>query len=389
MIEKIKCLSNNYFEDIVAIRRYLHKYPELSFNEYETSRFIKKTLNKWGISFTDGYVNTGIVVVLKGINPSSKVIGLRADFDALPICEENNIDYKSLNQGVMHACGHDAHTASMLGTLRILNELKEDWSGTIKFIFQPAEERLPGGAQQMIEEGVLKEPNVKEMHAQHVLPELEVGKVGFRKGIYMASTDEIYIDICGAGGHAALPQNYNNPIIASSDLILQLNNNFLKKKNSNSIFAIGSVLAKGSTNVIPDTVSLMGTFRALDQEHRDRAHKEIVDIVENIEQEYKLNIKLDIRKGYPALYNNIEVTQKNILNAINYMGDDNVVELPIRMTAEDFSYFANEVPSCFYRLGVGNIEKGITYGLHTSKFNIDEESLRVGMGLMAYLAVSS
>ena len=235
MINKIKDLSEVFYDDIINIRRHLHMYPELSFEEYKTSAYIKDVLNKWQISFSDGYVNTGILVVLEGKNPKLKSLALRADFDALPILEENDVTYCSKNHGVMHACGHDVHTASMLGALKILNETKEFWSGTIKFIFQPAEERLPGGAKQMIEEGVLENPVVNNIIAQHVLPELEVGKVGFRPGIYMASTDEIYIRIKGVGGHAALPDNYNNPIISSSILILQLNELFLMQENKNSI----------------------------------------------------------------------------------------------------------------------------------------------------------
>ena len=389
MIEEIKRLSNEYFQEILEIRRYLHKHPELSFNEFQTSKYIKHTLSNWGIEFSEGFAKTGIIVTLSGSVKTEKVIALRADFDALPIKEENDVEYKSINEGVMHACGHDAHTASMLGALRILNNLKSKWSGTIKFIFQPAEEMLPGGAKQMIEEGVLLSPNVTEMLAQHVLPELESGKVGFKEGKYMASTDEIYINIIGVGGHAAIPKNYNNPILSASDLILILNKNFLKKNHNNSIFAIGYVSAKGSTNVIPDNVNLKGTFRALTESHRDIAHQEMKDIVKILEKKYDVQIDLDIRKGYPALFNDEKVTQKNVLNAKKYLGEENVVELPIRMTAEDFSYFANEVPSCFYRIGVGNPRAKHNYGLHTSRFNIEEDSLKIGMGLMAYLAISS
>jgi len=387
MIEKIKNLSAEYFEEILSIRRYLHMYPELSFQEFETSRYIKDILNSWGIEFTDGYVNTGILVVLEGKNPESKILALRADFDALPIIEENNVEYCSKNHGVMHACGHDAHTASMLGALKILNETKKSWDGTIKFIFQPAEERLPGGAKQMIEEGVLNNPNVENVIAQHVFPELEVGKVGFRPGTYMASTDEIYIKIKGVGGHAAIPKQYNNPIIASSDLILKLNEFFTQ--HNDSIFAIGCIQGNGSTNVIPNEVNLMGTFRALSEEYRKKSHYDIKKIVALVEKEYDLKIDLEIRNGYPVLHNNEELTKKQISNARDFLGKENVIDLPIRMTAEDFSYFANSVPSCFYRLGTGNKDKGITHGLHTSKFNIDEESLKIGMGLISYLAISS
>ena len=387
MKDQIKALADKHFDSIVDIRKYLHANPELSFKEFETSKYIKEILNLWGVSFTDGYVETGILVVLEGKNPASKNLALRADFDALPINEKNRVEYCSKNEGVMHACGHDAHTACLLGALKILHSSRELWSGTIKFIFQPAEERLPGGAKQMIAEGVLENPNVKNVIAQHVLPDLEVGKVGFRSGIYMASTDELYIKIKGVGGHAAIPAQYNNPILASSNLILKLTSFFASHKDS--IFAIGYFQADGSTNVIPDQVKLMGTFRALSEEYRKQSHIDMKSIVSDVEKEYNVKIELDIKHGYPALYNDEEFTKKQISSAKEYLGEENVIDLPIRMTAEDFSYFANAVPSCFYRLGTGNKKKGIVHGLHTSRFDIDEESLKIGMGMIAYLAISS
>ena len=386
MIELIKKLSSDVFDEVVEIRRYLHMNPELSFEEFETSRYIKNTLNSWGIKFSDNYSNNGLSVVIEGKHPNSRVVALRADFDALPIYEENDISYKSKNEGVMHACGHDAHTACLLGALKILYKTKEKWNGTIKFIFQPAEERIPGGAKQMIKDGVLKNPNVDNVIAQHVLPELEVGKVGFRCGTYMASTDEIYVSIVGHGGHAAIPEKYNNPIIASSKLILDFNQFFEQKEDS--IFAIGYVKADGSTNVIPDEVNLMGTFRSLSEDFRRRSHIDMKQIMKKVSEKYDVKIDLEIRNGYPALNNDDELTKKIIFKAKEYMGEKNVIDLPIRMTGEDFSYFANEIPSCFYRLGTGNTSKGLIHGLHTSKFNIDENALRIGTGLMAYLAVS-
>ena len=386
MKEKILEFSDLFFDEIVSIRRYMHMHPELSFQEFETSNYIKSILKSWDINFLDGYANTGILVNLEGKEPSSRVIALRADFDALPILEENDVEYKSKNEGIMHACGHDAHTASMLGALKILHKTKDHWRGTIKFIFQPAEERLPGGAKQMIEEGVLENPNVQHVIAQHVLPELEVGKVGFRCGTYMASTDELYVTISGKGGHAAIPSSYNNPIIASSELVLDLNQFFNDK--ADAIFAIGYIDGKGSTNIIPNEVNLMGTFRALDESFRLESHNHMNRIVDQVAKKYNIKIDLNIKKGYPALNNDIQFTLNQINKAKEFLGEKNVIDLPIRMTAEDFSYFANAVPSCFYRLGTGNKDKGLIHGLHTSKFNIDEDSLKIGMGLMAFLAIS-
>jgi len=389
MIDKIKQLVEASFDEIVEIRRYIHKNPELSFNEHKTSAYIKSILTGWGISFTEDIADTGIVVLLEGINPSSKTLALRADFDALPITEENEIDYCSVNKGVMHACGHDAHTASLLGVVKILNNLKQEWEGSVKFIFQPAEEMLPGGAQQMIKEGVLENPKVEKMLGQHVFPDLEVGKVGFRPGKYMASTDELHITIKGKGGHAALPHKYNSPLLAAAKLITDLDISFVKEKDRPSVLAIGFIEGLGSTNVIPEQVKLKGTLRAMDEEFRALAHDKMLTISNAIAQAYNLEIDFDIRKGYPCLVNDESLTKKSIAFAKQYLGSENVIDLPIRMTAEDFAYYSHQVPSCFYRLGTRNEQKGIVHGLHTSRFNIDEQSLKIGMGLMAYLAIKN
>jgi len=389
MIAKIKQLSESIFDEVVSIRRHLHKNPELSFKEHKTSIYIKSILSAWDIPFTEDIADTGIVVLLKGNNPSSKTIALRADFDALPIVEKNEVDYCSVNNGVMHACGHDAHTASLLGAINILNTLKKEWEGSIKFIFQPAEEMLPGGAQKMIKEGVLENPNVEKMLGQHVFPDLEVGKVGFRLGKYMASTDELHITIKGKGGHAALPAKYNSPLLAAAKLITALDEYSTKEKDRPCVLAIGFIEALGSTNVIPEQLKLKGTLRVMDEDFRVMTHEKILAIASTIAATYSLIIDFEIRKGYPCLVNDKVVTKKSIVFAKEYMGKENVIDLPIRMTAEDFSYYSQQVPSCFYRLGTANKSKGIIHGLHTSRFNIDESSLKVGMGLMAYLAIKN
>jgi len=277
----------------------------------------------------------------------------------------------------------------MLGALNILNTLKDEWKGTIKFVFQPAEEMLPGGAQQMIKEGVLENPKVEKMIGQHVFPDLEVGKVGFCSGKYMASTDEVHITINGKGGHAALPEKYNNPLLAAAKLILDLESSFVKDKELPSVLAIGFIEGLGSTNVIPDKVKLKGTFRAMDEDFRATAHKRMQKIALEVAKCYGLEIDFDILKGYPSLVNDVALTESAIVLAKEYLGTENVIDLPIRMTAEDFAYYSHQVPSCFYRLGTRNEQKGIVNGLHTSKFNIDEESLKIGMGLMAYLAIKN
>ena len=370
-------MNCNYFVDFVA------KYTFLFLNNpITTSRLplcpkplSHHTTNYWSFAI--------------GINPSSKTLALRADFDALPITEENEIDYCSVNKGVMHACGHDVHTASLLGVVKILNNLKQEWEGIVKFIFQPAEEMLPGGAQQMIKDGVLENPKVEKMLGQHVFPDLEVGKVGFRPGKYMASTDELHICVKGIGGHAALPHKYNSPLLAAAKLITELDESFKKDKDHPSVLAIGFVEGLGSTNVIPDKVKLKGTLRAMDEDFRATAHKRMQKIALEVAKYYGLEIDFDIRKGYPSLVNDVVLTESAIVLAKEYLGTENVIDLPIRMTAEDFAYYSHEVPSTFYRLGTANKSKGITHGLHTSRFNIDEQSLKIGMGLMAYLAIKN
>ena len=389
MIDRIKQLAENIFEEIVAIRRHIHKNPELSFMEHKTSAYIKSILTSWGIPFTEGLADTGITVLLEGNNPNLKTVALRADFDALPIIEKNKEEYCSQNKGVMHACGHDAHTACLLGVAKILVSLGKEWQGSVKLIFQPAEEQFPGGASQMIREGVLKNPQVQKIFGQHVFPDLEVGKVGFCPGRYMASADEIQINITGKGGHAALPNSYNNPIIAAAKLIDRLENHFAPFRKIPSVFAIGFFEANGYFNVIPDQVTLKGTFRTIDEVFRTLAHKHMEDIAEKVALEYAIDVNFVINKGYPSLHNDEELTKSAISSAKEYLGDHNVVDLSVRMTAEDFAYYCNEVPSCFYRLGTANKLKGITHGLHTSQFNIDEDSLKIGMGLMTYLAIKT
>lgn len=389
MIDQIKKLSGLYSQEIIDIRRHLHKHPELSFKEYKTSSYIKSILKKWEISFQDNIANTGLVAFIKGKNSSESCVAVRADMDALPIVEENKVNYSSVHNGVMHACGHDVHTASVLGAIKILNELKDQWKGTIKFIFQPAEERLPGGAKAMIEQGVLESPYVQKVLAQHVFPDLEVGKVGFKPGRYMAAIDGISIVVKGKGGHAAIPEQYNNPIVAASDLILSLQSLFNEDSEIPSVFAIGFVSAEGASNIIPETVSLEGTFRSVDSKMRKDSHVRISEKVKYIESKYSLEIELKINKGYPFLENDIHLTQNCMQFAKEYLGEENVVELPVRMTSEDFAYFTKERPSCFYRLGTRNEKKGIVHGLHTSRFDIDEDAIKLSIGLMSFLLLQN
>jgi amidohydrolase len=394
--EQIITKASQYYNKIVTVRRHLHQHPELSFNEFKTSAFIQQQLTEAGITFTSGHVKTGIIALIRGKNPGKKTLLLRADMDALPIEEKNTVPYKSLSAGVMHACGHDVHSACALGAAFILNDLKSEWEGTVKIMFQPGEEVLPGGASLMIEEGALENPKVDKAIALHVFPNMEAGKVGFKSGMYMASTDELYLTVYGKGGHAAMPGDYVNPLIIASEILLEINNFFMKPgalkntggENIPTVVAFGKIEGKGATNVIPEKVEIAGTFRTMDEPWRATAHQNLQEIVKRYSEKYKINSELKIEKGYPFLVNDVAFTNACFSVAQAYLGEDNVEELPLRMTAEDFAFISQKVPSCFFRLGTGNAKQGITSGVHTPTFNIDESALETGMGLLASLIVS-
>ncbi len=388
--DQIKNLSQEYLQEIISLRRHLHANPEISFQEFNTSKFIASKLTEYGIPFTEGIVKTGIVALLKGKNPDKKVIALRADMDALAIKEENNVEYKSKNEGLMHACGHDVHTASLLGTAKILNQVKDQLEGTIKLIFQPGEEKAPGGASLMIAEGVLKNPSPLSIFGQHVFPNMEAGKVGFRTGMYMASTDEIYITITGKGGHAAMPAEYINPVLIGAEVLRELHSIFMTPPAplpAPTVLAFGKFLANGTTNVIPGEVKISGTFRTMDEKWRAVVKERIRQIVKSKTESMGGSCEVTILDGYPYLINDEKTTAAARKAAEDFLGKENVEELPLRMTAEDFAFYTQHIPGCFYRLGTGNKAKGITSGVHTSTFDIDEKALETGMGLMAWLAI--
>lgn len=389
LIDRIRELSHTYFDEVVSIRRYLHSNPELSFEEFNTSDFVQKKLTEYGISFTGGFVKTGIVATIEGNNPNSNQVILRADLDALPINEENACSYRSNVPNVMHACGHDVHTASLLGASKILSELREQFSGTIKLIFQPGEEKLPGGAKLMMEEGALDDVKNGSIIGQHVYPELDSGMVGFRKGMYMASSDELYITVSGTGGHAALPNKVIDPILIASHILVSLQQIVSRNAQPDvpTVLSFGKIIADGATNVIPKEVRIEGTFRTMDEEWRKNAHIKMREIAMSMAKGMGGDCDFEIRNGYPCLINDEKTTQVSIEAAQDYLGKDKVVDLDLRMTSEDFAYYSQKFSSCFYRLGVRNIEKNITSGLHTSTFDIDEEALKTGMGLMAYTAL--
>jgi hypothetical protein len=387
--ELIQKIAAKNFNEVVSIRRHLHMNPELSFQEFETAKYVASKLKDIGIQFQDNVAGTGLVGIIRGKRDNGKVVALRADMDALPIFEENSVDYKSKNNGVMHACGHDAHTASLLGAASILNEIKDNFEGSIKLIFQPGEEKLPGGASLMIKEGALENPKPQSVIGQHVMPLIPSGKVGFRSGIYMASTDELYLRVKGKGGHGAMPHLNIDPVLITSHLIVALQQIVSRTANPTmpSVLSFGKVIANGATNVIPNEVYIEGTFRTLNEQWRSEAHQRMLDLAHQLVQSMGGSLEFEIRKGYPALINDEVLTAKSKANAINYLGAENVLDLDIWMAAEDFSFYSQVAPACFYRLGTRNESKGIISSVHTPTFDIEEESLKIGAGLMAYLAV--
>jgi len=390
MIEKIKALAAKYASEHIDIRHHLHTYPELSYQEFETSKFVQGKLKDLGIPF-EVKATTGVVGLIKGKNPGSRIIALRADMDALPIKEENDIPYKSKNDGVMHACGHDVHTTCLLGAAKILTELKDEWEGTVKLIFQPGEEKNPGGASLMIKDGVLEDPRPQAILALHVNTILEVGQLSFRSGKVMASADELYFTVKGKGGHAASPHLVIDPILIASHLIIALQQ--LISRNNNpfnpSVLSITSFNGGNTTNVVPNEVKLMGTFRAMDETWRFKAHELMRKLATNIVHSMGGEVDLHIDVGYPCVMNNDDITTDAAKKASQYMGDENVSETELRMGAEDFGYYAQQIPACFYRLGTMNKAKGITAGVHTPVFNIDENAIEIGMGMMAWLGASA
>jgi amidohydrolase len=389
VIDTIKELAAKYAAEFIEVRHHLHANPELSYQEFKTSAFVADKLSAFGIPY-EIKAGTGVIGLIKGKNPSKKIVALRADMDALPITEENDVPYKSVNPGVMHACGHDVHTTCLLGAAKILQETKDNWEGSVKLIFQPGEEKNPGGASLLIKEGVLKNPAPEKIYALHVNPFIEAGEFSFRGGMIMASADEIYITIKSKGGHAAAPQLTDDTILIASHIVIALQH--IVSRNNNpfnpSVLTITSFQGGNTTNVIPSEVKLMGTFRAMNEEWRFRAHEIIKKRVKEIATSMGVTADVEIDVGYPFVYNDEQLSESARKRAELYAGEKNVSETELRMGAEDFAYYSHVIPACFFRLGVGNVNKGIVSGVHTPTFNIDERAIEKGMGMMAWLAIS-
>ena len=388
LLQEIKILSEKHWPETVSYRRHFHANPELSFKEFQTAEFVSRKLARFGIGYTR-LAQTGIVGLIKGNNPDKKIIALRADMDALPIKETNEVMYKSLNEGVMHACGHDVHSASLLTTSWILQQLKNKFEGTVKLIFQPGEEKNPGGASIMIKEGVLDNPKPSVIIGQHVMPLIEVGKVGFREGMYMASSDEIYLRVIGKGGHASTPELAVDPVLIASHIIVALQQIISRNANPKqpTVLSFGKISAEGATNIIPDEVKIAGTFRALNEEWREAGLKKIETMAKSLAKGMGGQCEVTLSRGYPFLKNDIALTRRIREAANEYLGLENVVDIDLTLGSEDFSHYSHVIPASFYRLGTRNEKKNITSYVHTATFDIDEDALKTGPGLMAWMAV--
>lgn len=388
LLTRIQALSNDYAQQVTGFRRHLHQYPELSYQEFETAKFIAEQLKSFGISSTP-IAGTGLLILIEGKNPAKKTVALRADIDALPITETNTIDYKSKHVGVMHACGHDVHTASLLGTAKILHAVRDQFEGSVKLLFQPGEEKNPGGASIMIKEGALQNPKPQSIIGQHVFPLLPVGKIGFREGKYMASSDEIYLKVIGKGGHGAAPELTIDPVVIASHIIIALQQVISRNANPKqpTVLSFGKIAAHGATNIIPDEVTIAGTFRALDETWRQEGLQKIKKMAESLAEGMGGRCEVKISHGYPYLENDVTVTRRIKKAAEEYVGKENVVDIELTLGSEDFAYYSHVVPASFYRLGTRNEAKGITSYVHTPTFDIDEDALKIGPGLMAWMAI--
>ena len=389
LLDSIKKYSEDYFSDTQGARRHLHANPELSYKEFNTAKFVAQKLSSYGLTPIEGIATTGIVAHVEGKNPSKKTVALRADMDALPILEANEVDYKSSVHGVMHACGHDVHAASLLTTSRVLQQIKDRFEGTVKLIFQPGEEKNPGGASIMIKDGVLDNPKPATIIGQHVAPLIPVGKIGFKEGMYMASCDEIYLTVVGKGGHGAAPDLAVDPILIASHIIISLQQIISRNANPKqpTVLTFGKIIADGATNIIPNEVKIAGTFRTMNEVWRASALEKIKKMAESIAEGMGAKCEVEISKGYPYLQNDPKLTQRIRKAAELYVGPENIVDLDITLGSEDFSYYSQIIPASFYRIGTRNESRGITSYVHTPTFDIDEDALRFAPGLMAWMAV--
>ncbi len=388
LVDSIKILARQNAPDVIAWRRHLHQYPELSFDEVQTSLFVRERLDDMGIPYRDGIAHTGILAYIRGNNPEKYVVALRADMDALPICEAQGSAFRSQNEGVMHACGHDAHTASLLGTARILNALKDRFEGTILLIFQPGEESSPGGARLMLEDGLFRDIEPDVVVGAHVLPSMTTGHVGFCEGFYMASGDEVYLTVKGQGGHGGMPHLLTDNVLIAANILVSLQQIVSRVVPATipAVLSFGRVIANGATNIIPEKVEMAGTLRTLDETWREKIKLKIVEMASHIAEGMGATCDVDVKDGYPAVYNHTELTRDAMRLAEDFLGQSHVEKMSIRMTAEDFGFYSKLYPSVFYRFGVMQPD-GSTGNLHTPEFQLNEAALETASGVMSQLAI--
>ena len=329
------------------------------------------------------------MAIIEGRNPQKRCIALRADMDALPIEEETGLTFASENKGVMHACGHDVHMACLLGAAKILQSLKDEFEGTVKLIFQPSEEDFRAGAPVMISEGVLESPVPEAIYALHVMPEMACGRVGVKQGPYMASTDEIYLKAIGKAGHGAMPEMNVDPVLMSAYILTGLQQVVSRQAPPYipTVLSFGRIIGEGRTNIIPGEVNIEGTLRTFNEDWRKKAHESIIRCAQEIAKAMGGNCQVKIDHGYPFVYNDEKATEKVRATATALLGAENVEELPLRMTAEDFAYYTKKIPGCMFRLGVKPEGLENPTNLHTSRLTIDENALPIGTAMMAALAV--
>lgn len=386
--DKILYLSNKIKKDVIEWRNYLHQNPELSGEEYNTSRFVIDTLKSFGINNIEKNIGRtcGLTAIIEG--KSDFTVALRADMDALPIYEKTGKEYCSRTEGVMHACGHDVHTSVLLGAAKILNEIKEELPGNIKLIFQPAEERTDkDGAKKLVEEGVLN--NVSAIFGLHVFPEIECGKIGTRRGQLMASADVFHIKIKGKGAHASRPHMGVDPVLISAQVINSLHHIVSRKVDPlhPAVITIGKIRGGNAENVIPDEVELSGTVRTLSVNLRNQIPTWIENMLSGVTSSYGGSYSFDYHYGTAPVINSSETTEFSFDALKELFSKENVVELEYpSMGGEDFGEYLVQVPGTFLRLGVRNSEKGITAPLHSPYFDIDEDALPIGVSSLAYLA---
>ena len=378
--------------EVINLRRHFHKFPELSYEETETSAFICKWLDENKIPYRDKIAGTGIIGQITGSGTGNLIVAVRAEMDALPIAERNDTTYASANIGKMHACGHDAHMSIAMGSALLLNSMRDLFGGTVLLIFQPGEERSPGGARLMIETGELKKPKPDIIIATHNLPELKSGIIGYKSGRYMASCDEIYITVSGRGGHAALPGLTTDQVFISSKLVVRLKEMMSEKiasKGIPTVLGIGRISGEGATNVIPEKVNISGTFRTFDEKWREEGLQFVKKIAADIASEYKVTVDVRIEEGYPVLINDKDLTEKAVTLSEDLLGKDNVTMLDMRMSSDDFSFYSDVSPSLYFRTGMGSKNSdGELRKLHTPDFDIDEEGLKTGVANLSWLIIN-